>query len=98
MKESLISTVIWAIFGSVSISGLKLWGNQFHPGKDNISLQEWVVYMGSIAGQFVLMTICLWAAGSLPGMEERQDLFFYGSWWIGLVLLSVVLNNPQPGG
>ena len=84
VKESLICAGIWAIFASVFISGLKLWGNHFHPGKSNISIEEWAIYIGQIIGQFVLMTIYLSAVVFYRRRKNvTSSIFLDLRWWVG---------------
>jgi len=92
-KESFLCTGIWAILVTLFILGLKLYGDYAHPGH-SITTPELAVYIGSILGQFVLMTLCLWCL-VLHRILKNATYFILldWRWWMGLVLLSGLLKN-----
>jgi hypothetical protein len=94
IKGSFICTGIWAILAVLFILGLKLYGDYAHPGH-SITRSELAVYIGSILGQFALMTLCLW---SLVVYRIWKNVSYFilldWRWWLGLVLLSALLKNP----
>ena len=94
IKESFICTGIWAILVALFILGLKLYGDYAHPGH-SITTPELAVYIGSILGQFVLMTLCLWCLVLHRTLKNATYFILLDwRWWMGLVLLSAVLKNP----
>jgi hypothetical protein len=84
IKEGFICAGIWASLVAAFVSGLKLWGNHFHPGKGNISLEEWATFIGSIIGQFGLMTVYL---SAVVYYRRRKSVSFFvlldWRWWGG---------------
>lgn len=98
IREGFICTGIWAILAAAFISGLKLWGNHFHPGKGNISLEEWAIYIGNVLGQFLLMTIYLSAVVLYRRWKNVTSFILLDwRWWVGLLIFSVLLKNPPTG-
>jgi len=94
IKESVICTGIWAILVVLFTYGLKLWGDYAHPGQ-SITTLELATYAGRILGQFILMTLCLWAVLVYRIWKNVTPFILLDwRWWLGLVLLSAVLSNP----
>jgi len=97
IKEGLISAGIWALLSVFFAAGIQLWGYYAHPGKNNtsISFEEWAELMGGIVGQFVLMTICLSSVAAWRKWQKVTSFILLDwRWWLGLALLSVLLQNP----
>jgi hypothetical protein len=97
IKEGLISAGIWALLSALFASGIQLWGYYAHPGKNNISIsfEEWAELIGGIVGQFVLMTMCLSSVAAWRKWQKVTSFILLdGRWWLGFVLLSVLLQNP----
>ena len=95
IKEGFICAGIWAILSAAFASGIQLWGYYTYSLKSNTSLDEWAQLMGAIVGQFVLMTICLSSVAVYRRWKNVTSFILLDwCWWLGLVLLSLLLNNP----
>jgi hypothetical protein len=95
IKEGFICAGIWALVSAVFASGIQLWGYYVHPLKSINPLEEWAELIGGIVGQFVLMAICLSSVGVHRRWKNVTSFILLDwRWWLGLVLLSVLLQNP----
>jgi hypothetical protein len=68
IKEGFIWAGIWASLVAAFVSGLKLWDNHFHPGKGNISLEEWATFHSMRHGA----ASALLADAATPAVVQKQ--------------------------
>jgi hypothetical protein len=95
IKDGFICAGIWAILGAVFGSAVRLWGDYSHPEGGITSVQVWGELAGGIIGQFVLMSVCLSSVAVYRRWKNVTPFVFLDwRWWLGLVLLSVLLKNP----